>query len=488
MSPAIKKFLLSVALFSTFLPVIALASPPRASASGVGLLGLCDVLTTTVQNPGPLSVFPGLINALTLATQDREWLNQSPCQFSKKVFSPTDPNEIFGERYTYAQINWIINSLAAFFFNTFFGVINPALAGAPLQQQMAQQGIAGHMGQAFAFMQSNQISLVGSLSRALSSFGLAMPVHAQGFGYTTLTGTIQALWTASRNATYLLMIIALVAAGFMVMFRVRINPQTAVTLQLMIPKIITSLLAITFSYALAGLVIDLVYFSLSLVIYLIDTAPYDFFQSTAAVVTDFYVTGSFGGIWAYYNVINFPASLLLGFILPGGMIILPILFAILMLRALIAVVRAYFMLLIHIISGPFQILAGLIPTSQSGFGSWMRNVIGHAAVFFVVPLLFLLSMLFLAAGPFGTGTFTNWLASILPTTGAPAPNLSFDASSLPQLPLISPGPIFDGPMFAVIIGYVILLIIPTSVDQTIKAFKAFSFGSISDLDIPLATS
>ena len=55
------------------------------------------------------------------------------------------------------------------------------------------------------------------------------------------------------------MVIILIAAGFMIMFRVKINPQTVVSLQTMIPKLVITLLLVTFSYAIAGLVIDMIY-------------------------------------------------------------------------------------------------------------------------------------------------------------------------------------------------------------------------------------
>jgi len=43
----------------------------------------------------------------------------------------------------------------------------------------------------------------------------------------------------------------------MIMLRVKISPQAVVTVQSAIPKLITTLILVTFSYAIAGLVIDL---------------------------------------------------------------------------------------------------------------------------------------------------------------------------------------------------------------------------------------
>jgi len=47
--------------------------------------------------------------------------------------------------------------------------------------------------------------------------------------------------------------------AFMIMFRVRISPQTVITVQSALPKIIFTLILITFSYAIAGFLIDLMY-------------------------------------------------------------------------------------------------------------------------------------------------------------------------------------------------------------------------------------
>src|SRR3989344_6013030 len=47
------------------------------------------------------------------------WFNQSTCHFADKVQQAPE-SEIFGERYPFAQINWIINSLVLTF-NPFLG-------------------------------------------------------------------------------------------------------------------------------------------------------------------------------------------------------------------------------------------------------------------------------------------------------------------------------------------------------------------------------
>lgn len=53
--------------------------------------------------------------------------------------------------------------------------------------------------------------------------------------------------------------LVIVTIGFLIMFRVRINPQTVVTLENALPRIFLSLIFITLSYAIAGFMIDIMY-------------------------------------------------------------------------------------------------------------------------------------------------------------------------------------------------------------------------------------
>jgi len=89
-----------------------------------------------------------------------------------------------------------------------------------------------------------------------SRLGLAKPAYAQGFGWTAFSPVL-GLWKLFRNIAYLFFVIIFVVIGFMIMFRAKINPQTAIGIQNALPRIIVTLLLITFSYAIAGLIIDL---------------------------------------------------------------------------------------------------------------------------------------------------------------------------------------------------------------------------------------
>jgi len=106
-----------------------------------------------------------------------------------------------------------------------------------------------------------------------NNFGLAKPSYAQvqGIGFTGLTPLLHA-WVVFRNVVYLLFVFIFILIGLAIMLRVRIDPRTVMTIQNQIPKIIVSLILVTFSFAIAGFLIDLMWVSIWVVINLMGQA------------------------------------------------------------------------------------------------------------------------------------------------------------------------------------------------------------------------
>ena len=77
---------------------------------------------------------------------------------------------------------------------------------------------------------------------------------------------VQALWSVFRNISYIGFVIVFVIMGFMIMFRAHISPQAVATVQDSIPRIIIALVLVTFSYAIAGLLIDVMFLVLNIFI------------------------------------------------------------------------------------------------------------------------------------------------------------------------------------------------------------------------------
>ena len=88
---------------------------------------------------------------------------------------------------------------------------------------------------------------------------------AEGIGFASLKPFMN-IWKVFRDFSYALLVIVLIAISFMIMFRVKLDPQTVIGVENSLPKIVVTLILITFSFAIAGFLIDLMYVSMSLII------------------------------------------------------------------------------------------------------------------------------------------------------------------------------------------------------------------------------
>lgn len=93
----------------------------------------------------------------------------------------------------------------------------------------------------------------------MQKIGLAPKTYAaEGIGLAGIKPFAK-IWTMFRNMSYLLLTLLVVTIGLMIMFRVKINPQTVVTLESALPRIVVTIVLITFSFAISGFAIDLMY-------------------------------------------------------------------------------------------------------------------------------------------------------------------------------------------------------------------------------------
>lgn len=94
---------------------------------------------------------------------------------------------------------------------------------------------------------------------------------AQGIGFGALQPFAK-IWVAFRDLAYVFLVLVIIAIGFMVMFRMKLNPQTVIGVENALPRIVISLILITFSFAIAGFLIDLMYISISIIIAILQPA------------------------------------------------------------------------------------------------------------------------------------------------------------------------------------------------------------------------
>ncbi|MCL4363981.1 hypothetical protein M1328_01955 [Patescibacteria group bacterium] len=88
---------------------------------------------------------------------------------------------------------------------------------------------------------------------------------AEGIGFSAIK-PFASIWTIFRDMTYMVLVLVLITIGFMVMFRMKINAQTVISVENALPKIVISLILITFSFAIAGFLIDIMYVVIGIII------------------------------------------------------------------------------------------------------------------------------------------------------------------------------------------------------------------------------
>jgi hypothetical protein len=116
---------------------------------------------------------------------------------------------------------------------------------------------------------------------------------AEGIGFAGLRPLMN-LWKVFRDLAYMILVLILIAIGFMIMFRMKLNPQTVISVENALPKIVIALILITFSFAIAGFLIDLMYILMTLGIAIMSNRG-NFFN-----ITEFqnrYLNAGFDTIW-----------------------------------------------------------------------------------------------------------------------------------------------------------------------------------------------
>jgi hypothetical protein len=274
--------------------------------------------------------------------------------------------------------------------------------------------VGNYIAQMIAQPPTSSVDYIADLGHQINPI---KPVFAQGTGYQGLSDVLEA-WKGFRNVSYGLFVIIFVIVGFMIMFRAKLNPQTVVNLQMALPKLIITLLLITFSYAIAGFIIDLIYFVIYLAVSIFKTIPgmnlYDsgteFLKQPLADLIRAFQPDSIASNFATSLGNLFPegsvAELLTGSFLgvqlvqavTGGVILFSVL------KLLVQLVLAYVNIILQVIFAPIILLFNALPQSNT-FSSWIKNLLANAAAFPATAIMILVGSS-LTSGPDSTASFT----------------------------------------------------------------------------------
>lgn len=331
----------------------------------------------------------------------------------------------------------------------------------------SQGGTIGMMGNLIALTFAPSVHTIDFVNYMAGNFGIAKNTYAKevtsgnggggagqasaGIGFRGLTPLTQ-IWVVFRNLVYLLFVLLFILIGFAIMLRVHIDPRTVMTVENQVPKIVVALILVTFSFAIVGLLIDLMWVFTYLVIGVFASINPQISESfnniqgenalqianklpggleqivtnssagvgglisglfdgtggrvvagllmgllagSAALIPGAFIVGITGGVIAGVTGLVF-GSQILGFI---GSIFAFLIIGIALLYALFRLwfqlIRAYVMILIVAVFSPFWILGGLLPGSRLSFTSLMRELGANLVTFPATIVMFLLGKTFI---------------------------------------------------------------------------------------------
>ncbi|PIR57271.1 MAG: hypothetical protein COU72_01820 [Parcubacteria group bacterium CG10_big_fil_rev_8_21_14_0_10_41_35] len=348
------------------------------------------------------------------------------------------------------------------------------------QGKLIQAGAMQTTSVMMAKLYNKPASSVDYVAYLMNNSGLAKSAYAQGSGWDFLTKTrtggqappngsgvetqpILILWKMSRDIVYLFFVVIFVAIGFMIMFRSKLNPQTVVNVQLALPNIIVSLILVTFSYAICGLIIDTVFLSHKLIdaVYFstntkpfynllpdaaVGKVPYSEVVEKMDIISALLLPGdAVGGLPSPWEGLNVFSQL--GDFLTNGIgksiktllgagdtnffsNFIPLIFAFTILgvgiKIFFALITKYVTIILSTIFSPFIFLMSAFPGKTEGIGTFIRTVLSAALTFPATAFMFFLSAFFVSGkivldlnplpplnktGIFEPGTATTGLAS-----------------------------------------------------------------------------
>lgn len=451
-----------------------------------------------------------------------KWYDQGYFDWFNKVYDTSNPSEIFGERYTAAQVQWVFYSLVALLvpnkefvrcavsgdIGSCLSLINPVTENIPAQPKESLASLV--------FSPDRPLSFVSYTRNSLAKFSLVPTANAQtiGFGFQAFD-VIQKLWSSVRNIVYGLFVLMAIILAFMIMFRVKVAPQVVISVQSAIPKLIIALILVTFSYAIAGFVVDLMYVLIGLISVALASSG-QFFASNPLTIFKFLTTGYVGinstlgvplGIFGLFGIYASLFSMILFWALlaqNGGVaalitsvltlgtwdvfllllsiiayIVLSIILIWSFFKVMWMLIKTFAQLIITVIFGPFQIALGVVIPNM-GFGPWLKSLVANLAVFPITGLFLAMAFVFINLAASATTdafkSFRVWdFLGILNPALLSVSN-AFSSNGWP--------PLLSGPrgMLALIylgVSLVFITLIPKTV-EIIQGFitgKPFAFGS-----------
>ena len=375
---------------------------------------------------------------------------------------------------------------------------------------------------------------------AASNFGITKHAYAAantnyGIGFNRLQSLIN-VWTKFRDLAYLFFVLAFTVIGLAIIFRIKIDARTVMTIQNQIPKIVIALVLVTFSFTIAGLLIDLMYVLIYFIVITFSTITPAHVNVNASVFGVFNkvfapnihpIVGDIAGKANYGVVYDIGTSGIVGLSIKASSVI----------GGLLGSLTTDFLdsSIAGLFSSPFMILKGLDIGCDvfSSVGHWATfglwggascdfaqtvfentvTLIFSALAFLVVIIGIIYSLfrvwftliksfiyvlvdamigpLWIAAGVFPGSKlgFTTWVRHLMGHLSVFPMTFAVILLGKTIMEAVGSGPAFSPPLIgdaigsnannlAAIVGFGFILSIPTILDRTRKAVGAMDFGLV----------
>jgi len=207
-------------------------------------------------------------------------------------------------------------------------------------------------------------------------------VYASGY-QDLLESGIHVLWSFSRNLAYLGFVVVMIVVGFMIMFRNKVGGQTLVTVGNSIPKVVVGLVLVTFSFAIAGLILDFAGVLMAVFANLLETdiEVYNIWELLKGTL-GLGETTVFGGLGIASIVMLLVVSL--GPVGLIALLIAAVIIGIILFGAIklwLALLKSYLALLVNVVVSPIVIMAGSIPGNSTAISNLFKSILRNALVF-----------------------------------------------------------------------------------------------------------
>lgn len=236
---------------------------------------------------------------------------------------------------------------------------------------------------------------------------LPQEAYASGISEIILGANILGLWKSLRNIAYVFFVLMLVIFGFMVMFRYKIDPQTVITVQAALPKVVINLLLITFSFPLGVLALDLMAMLTIWGTQLVSSAVG---TSIGGLTSTTMVTGLIGSV-----------AKLLVMIPGGGAIVVVLIFVVVLVIVLLTLIAWTITILTRLLRimlmtafAPLQFAFATIPGNEHLITDWFKSLIGNVLAVPAVAVIGLLGLYFIIfSGPIAASGSGNGVIQVV---------------------------------------------------------------------------